>query len=163
MKSLHTTLLFTVLFLGLDCAISLAEGASLTELTFNEFFETPIGSRGLVLTEKLRSLNGKEVRITGYPVLQEKSGSEMFLLTAMPVQLHDEHSGLADDLPAATVFVLVGSSKGVQPRQRIGKIEVSGVLTIGSREEADGRISLIRINANKITGVAQTRIGTGHY
>jgi hypothetical protein len=46
--------------------------AGATELNFSEFFVSPVGDRGLMLTEKLRGLDGKRVRILGYIVRQEE-------------------------------------------------------------------------------------------
>ena len=79
--------------------------AGVTELKFSEFFVSPIGDRGLTLTDKLRSLDGKRVRILGYMAQQEQPVPGMFLFSAIPVRLNEEHYGLADDLPAATLFV----------------------------------------------------------
>src|SRR5688500_1490472 len=73
------------------------------ELKFSEFFVSPVGPRGLAFTEKLLGLDGKRVRIAGYMVEQEKALPGVFLFCALPVQLHDHDSALADDLPAAVV------------------------------------------------------------
>jgi hypothetical protein len=120
------------------------------QLEFQEFFDQPVGSRGLRLTDKLKSLDGKQIRITGYVVRQETNAANAFLMTPVPMQLHDEHYGLADDLPAATLFV-----HGKVPKLRSGsnrsvKVEVRGVLSLGACEEADGRISLVRLKLTRI-------------
>jgi hypothetical protein len=116
-----------------------------TELKFSEFFINPIGPKGLQFTEKLRALDGKRVQIVGYMVRQENQTPGTFLLAATPVQLHEEHYGLADDLPAATLFVLDPANRNNPIRYAPGLIRVSGILEIGNREEANGRISVVRL------------------
>jgi hypothetical protein len=122
-----------------------AGAPSAARLEFEEFFAQPIGPRGLVVSDKLRSLDGKQVRISGYVVQQDSEKGGLLLMTTVPVQLHDEHYGLADDLPAATLFVHLNSQRSQKGVSARGKIEVSGTLSIGAREEIDGRISLVRL------------------
>jgi len=115
-----------------------------SDLTFAEFFLTPIGDRGLAYTDKLRGLDSKPVRISGYVVQQDKPLPGILLLTARPAQLHEEHYGLADDLPAATLHAIM------PPRQKHPVISgrpltLTGTLSIGNREEPDGRISTVRL------------------
>jgi hypothetical protein len=116
-----------------------------TDLKFDDFFVNPIGPTGLEFTAKLQSLRGKRIRLLGYMVHQENKSPATFLLSAIPVQLHDAHYGLADDLPAANVFVLDPANRGKIIRHVSGLVLVSGTLELGSRHEADGRISLIRL------------------
>ena len=59
---------------------------------------------------------------------------------------------LADDLPATTVFVCAPpKAKGVALFKG-GLVVVTGALSVGNREEADGRISLFRIEADSKKG-----------
>src|SRR5436190_3112155 len=49
------------------------------ELKFEDFFASPVGPRGLEFTEKVRSLDGKRVRIVGFMVRQEKPSPGVFI------------------------------------------------------------------------------------
>src|SRR5260221_6882287 len=64
-----------------------APPAGVTELKFDELFVSPIGERGLTLTEKLRNLDGQRVRILGYMVRQEAATPGKLLLAPFPVQV----------------------------------------------------------------------------
>ena len=119
--------------------------AGVTELKFSEFFVSPIGDRGLTFTEKLRSLDGRRVRVLGYMAQQEQPVPGMFLFSAMPVRLNEEHYGLADDLPAATMFVFMPTQRDQVVRHAPGLMLLTGTLSIGNHEEADGRISAVRL------------------
>jgi hypothetical protein len=114
-----------------------------TELRFSEFFVSPVGERGLELTEKLKALDGKRVRILGYMVREEHAQQGSFLLTPVPVQLHDHDSALADDLPCATARVMVPGHRPVLYTPQF--LLLTGTLSLGNREEPDGRISLVRL------------------
>ena len=119
--------------------------AGVTELKFSEFFVSPIGDRGLTFTEKLRSLDGRRVRVLGYMAQQEKPVPGMFLFSAIPVRLNEEHYGLADDLPAATMFVFMPTQRDQVVPHTPGLMLLTGTLSIGNHEEADGRISSVRL------------------
>ena len=116
-----------------------------TELKFTEFFVSPIGERGLTLTDKLRSLDGRRVRILGYMARQEQPVPGMFLFSAIPVRLNEEHYGLADDLPAATLFVFMPRNRDQVVPHAPGLMLLTGTLSVGNHEEADGRISTARL------------------
>ena len=116
-----------------------------TELKFSEFFATPVGPAGLTFTDKLVSLDGKRVRITGYMVEQEKGVPGVFLFSALPIQLHDHDSALADDLPAAVVHVTVPTCRDRQVPYTRGLMLLTGTLSVGPCDEPDGRISLVRL------------------
>ena len=116
-----------------------------TELRFNEFFVTPVGPFGLELTEKLKGLNGKRVRMLGYMVREEHGTPGKFLFAAIPVQIHDHDSALADDLPPATITVTVPMPPDQETPYVPGLMLLTGTLSVGSCEEADGRVSLARL------------------
>lgn len=115
-----------------------------TDLKFSEFY-TPVAGRGLAATPKLTSLNGKRVRILGYMVKRDQSPPGVLLLAARPVQLHDREYGLADDLPPALIYVSVPTRRGQMVPYTPGLLLLTGVLSVGSREEPDGRISYVRL------------------
>ena len=116
-----------------------------TQLTFGEFFVKPVGPKGLTLTDKLVSLDGQRVRMAGYMVEQDKGVPGIFLFAALPVHLHDHDSALADDLPAAVVHVRVPTCRERPVPYARGLMLLTGTLSVGSREEPDGRISLVRL------------------
>ena len=115
-----------------------------SELKFSEFFVTPIADRGLVLTEKLKHLDGERVRILGYMVRREEAVAGKFLFAAIPVQLHDHDS--SDDLPPALVHVSVPSLAEKEIPYAPGLMLLTGKLSVGSKEETDGRISVVRLS-----------------
>ena len=115
-----------------------------TDLKFREFFKMPVGPRGLEPSEKLLGLAGKRVRILGYMAKQEQASADSLLLTPLPVTMGDADEGLADDLPPTTVFVhLTGANRGIPYIP--GLIRLSGILSIGAQDEADGRVSTVRL------------------
>ena len=123
-------------------------------LKFSEVFVTPIGRLGLKPTEKLLGLEGERVRIAGYMVHQESRIPGRFLLTARPASVHESHYGLAEDLPPATVHVLC---PGADPTFTPGLLEVVGRLRLGNREEPDGRVSVVRLELERVVDAVATR------
>ena len=77
------------------------------DLKFSQFFKSPIGPAGLELSDALRAADGRPVRLVGYMVAQEQARPGRFWLTPRPVRMSEHADGEADDLPAATVTVLV--------------------------------------------------------
>jgi hypothetical protein len=115
------------------------------ELKFASFFRLPVGPRGLEVSPDLRYANGRRVRLVGYMVLQEQAMPGRFLLTPRPVQLSEHADGDADDLPPATVTVLLDPSQ----RNRVvvhqpGPQALTGQLQVG-RDEQAGRVSWFRL------------------
>ena len=124
------------------------------ELKFSDFFVSPIGPRGLELTDKLKALDGRQVRILGYMVAQDDAPPGSFLLTPVPVHLHDHDSALADDLPATTVHVSVPGAPAVGHTRQL--LLLTGTLSVGNRPEQDGRVSLVRLTLDP-----QQHVGRG--
>jgi len=119
--------------------------AGVTELKFGEFFRQPIGPRGLEFTDRLRSLEGRRIRILGYMVRQDKPAAHCFLLSPAPQTLHEEEYGLCDDLPATTLHVITDESAPSQTPFTPGQLLLTGKLSLGNRLEADGRTSAVRL------------------
>jgi hypothetical protein len=120
--------------------------ASVSELPFSSFFRRPIGPRGLELSDALLQADGRQVRLVGYMVSQETPLAGRFLLAPRPVRLSEDADGAADDLPPGTVTVLLDAGQ----RERIvahqsGLLALSGRLAVGRAEEADGRVSWVRL------------------
>ncbi|MBL9171576.1 MAG: hypothetical protein JNN07_27845 [Verrucomicrobiales bacterium] len=115
------------------------------EIKFGEFFQKPIGPRGLQLTEKLKALDGRRVRLLGYMVQEERAIAGRLLLAPFPVQLHSHDNALADDLPPSTVHVVVPQAASAPLSFTPKLLLLTGTLSLGSRPEADGRTSLVRL------------------
>jgi hypothetical protein len=115
------------------------------ELTFASFFRLPVGPRGLEVSDTLRRADGRTVRLVGYMVQQEQPVPGRFLLTPRPVQMSEHADGDANDLPPATVTVLLDASQRDRvPVHRAGPVALTGRLLLG-REESAGRVSWFRL------------------
>ena len=126
-------------------AASAKDSAPIESLALDEIYRRPIGPKGLEYTDRSRSLVGHKVRITGYMVRQTAPVPYSLLLAPFAIQLHEREYGLADDLPANTVHVFFArGTSPVIPHTR-GPITLDGVLELGPTEEADGRISHVRL------------------
>ena len=115
-------------------------------LVFKHFYKLPVGSQGLEMTDALRSAHGKERKIVGYMVQQERPHLGRFLLSPRPVQMSEHADGEADDLPAALVTVYLDASQSdwAVPYTR-GLISLTGTIEVGRLEETDGRVSWVRM------------------
>jgi len=121
---------------------------TLADLKFRDFYQLPVGPRGLVPSARLLSLDGQSVRITGYLAHQDGASAApgIALLTPLPVSLGDEDESFADDLPPATLYLhLAGAQSADTVPYRRGLVAVSGRLQVGAQPEADGRISFVRL------------------
>jgi len=115
-------------------------------LRFAQFFHTPAGPRGLEPTAALLGLDGSRVRLFGYMVHSDAPQPGAFQLSSLPVTLAEEADGAADDLPPTVVTVrlplaLAGRMVPFVP----GILMVEGELSVGDRDEPDGRRSLVRL------------------
>jgi hypothetical protein len=119
--------------------------AGVTSLKFGEFFRMPIGAFGLEPSEKLLALNGKPVRLVGYMVREETPVPGRFLFAPLPVALGDEDESLSDDLPPTTVSVHLTGAKNKSAPYIGGLIQLGGTLEVGTRDEADARLSAVRL------------------
>ncbi len=118
----------------------------LVTLAFSDFFVRPIGSGGLILKEQLLQAQGRQVRLAGYMVQQEKVSAGQFLLAQRPVLMSQHADGEADDLPPATVLVeLAPEQQDSFVAYTRGMIDVVGELDVGPKESLDGRVSWVRL------------------
>lgn len=124
-----------------------AESAAPQDLAFRDLFQLPVGPQGLVPTQRLLQLNGQVVRMLGYRVKvpADQAVPELLLLAPVPLQLGDEDDSLADDLPPQVVFV-----HGADLPSAPGLLRVQGRLELGARDEADGHVSTVRIQAQRV-------------
>jgi len=142
--------------------------AGVQELNFKDFFKMPVGDYGLELTDRLRSLDGKRVRMVGYmvfedltrcnsctvaktvggrpvPAWMEATVPGRMMFTFRPCAVSFSHYGLSDDLPPQTVFVSVPDKVGQLVPFTPGPMLLTGILSVGSKKEMDGRISVVRL------------------
>lgn len=133
-------------WLALAAALPLAapvHAEPATDLTFAELFQLPVGPTGLTPQQRLLQLRGQPVRMSGYRVGDSQTTAGVFILAPRPLALGDADESLADDLPAAVVFVH-GVPAGALPATS-RRVRISGLLDIGARDEADGRVSALRL------------------
>ena len=132
---------------GLISLPALAQTAQPVVLSFSDFFAQPIGPHGLEPTARLKAASGQEVRLVGFMVQREQPQAGSFLLTPRPVTMAEDADGEADDLPAATVTVLLpeGQRDRVVSHQR-GAITLTGRLEFGPAEDETGRVSWVRLH-----------------
>jgi hypothetical protein len=134
-----------VLSLALVTALILA-GASARPspeaLSFRDFFESGLGP--LRLSERMRRLDGKRVRMVGFMAEMESPPTGGFYLCQAPVAAGEGGGGTAD-LPPSAVLVVVRSAGGKVLGHRRQPLEVTGVLQLGAQVDREGRVSRIRI------------------
>jgi len=132
---------------ALCCTAALAQTpAPVSELHFQDFFKLPIGPKGLEISPALRQANGQVVTLTGYMVQQEVPTPGEFLLTPRPVQMSEHADGDADDLPPATVRVLLAPTQHAWAVPHVrGLVRLTGQLAVGRLEGDDGRVSWVRL------------------
>jgi hypothetical protein len=94
----------------------------------------------------MQAAKGRQVRLVGYMVAREESEAGRFLLTPRPVRMSEHADGEADDLPPATVTVLLPADQATTrlPHQD-GLIELTGRFEVGRDEASDGRVSWFRL------------------
>jgi len=138
-----------------------------TDLAFRDFFKTPVGAYGLEMTDTLKALNGKKVRVVGFMVKEDlhacsscvPDGAKMtpeqlarqatvpgrIMLTPHRSTVAKWHFGLSDDLPPQTVFITIPEMQGKIIQYRPEPLLLIGTLSVGNQTEEDGRISVVRI------------------
>jgi hypothetical protein len=117
------------------------------ELSFADFFAQPIGPRGLEPTARLQAASGHEVRLVGFMVQREQPQAGQFFLTPRPVTMAEHADGEADDLPAATVtVVLPEAQRGRLVAHQSGPVALTGRLDYGPAEDETGRVSWVRLH-----------------
>ena len=118
------------------------------ELTFQEFFKTPIGPRGMEFTSKALALRGHEITLRGFMVKTDLLHQGRFLLAPKALEVNEEDDGPANDLPVHTVLVrLDPSQENLVLTHQEGIIQVQGKLELGREENSLGEVSWIRLIA----------------
>jgi hypothetical protein len=131
--------------------IGAEEAGEYAAFEFGKVFERPAGPKGLEYTEEARALDGKRVRMSGYMVRHWHEDASVFLFAEHPMVLNVAEYGLADDLPPDAVHVIEEVLPGRAPDWVRQKLVVFGRLELGPREEQDGRVSQVRLHAERVT------------
>jgi hypothetical protein len=76
---------------------------------------------------------------------EDAPSPRQFLLAPLPLQLHEREYGLADDLPPTVVHVDLPPDETGPVTFTPGWLLLTGTLELGPREEANGRVSSIRL------------------
>lgn len=118
--------------------------AGVSDLACSDLF-LPDQGRGLVYTDKARQLDGTLVRIAGFMVKQQTQAPGLLLFTGRPCSTTECEDGLCDDLPPATIHVIVPEMTEKRVPLTAGPLVLIGRLELGSHHERDGRNSVARL------------------
>ena len=138
-----------------------ATAAAPVELNFSDFFVQPAGPRGLEPTAALKAAAGRQVRLVGFMAQREQPQPGRFFLTPRPVSIAEHADGEADDLPAATVTVLLPEpQRGRVVAHRSGPLVLTGRLDYGPAEDETGRVSWLRLHLDPDALAAEAAAAT---
>jgi len=116
-------------------------------LKFSELYSGG-GARGLVFSDKIKSLAGQRVTMNGFMAPPLKPSLRFFVLTRQPMSICPFCSTDAE-WPADIVLVLLPGGNETSPTQLA--VRVTGILEIGSQTDPEtGFVSQVRIRAEKI-------------
>lgn len=116
-------------------------------ITFDEFYEGFNLRKGLILSDKLRSLDGKEVVMEGYMAPPLKPQIDWFVLTSVRLEFCPFCSSGADwPTDIAVIYLEEGTLVATQVPVRIrGRMEIGQAV-----DPETGMVSLVRIYADEI-------------
>ena len=124
----------------------LKTGEPITVLRFADLFVPE--EDHLRLSDKVKALNGKRVRITGFIAEQEEPMKGAFYLCPIPVATDESGAGIGD-IPVNAIRVTLPGLEGKIMAPRRGAVIVVGKLDVGSHEEKDGTVSFVRLRADR--------------
>jgi hypothetical protein len=111
-------------------------------LTFEELYSA-FGVLGMTVSDRVRELTGKRVRMRGFMAPPLKAEADFFVLTSIPMALCPFCSSDAD-WPSDIVVVYLGQKQTFV--QVNATIEVEGLLEYGSWTDPEtGFVSLLRL------------------
>jgi hypothetical protein len=117
------------------------------EITFNEFYDGFNMRTGLVLSDKLVTLDGDRVVMEGYVAPPLKPKLDFFVLTSIPLASCPFCSTAADWPDDVALIYLTEEEIVYTPYP----VRVSGRMEIGSSVDAEsGMVSLVRIYADEL-------------
>ena len=116
-------------------------------LEFAEMYT--VTPRELKPSEKLLSLNGKQVRLVGFMAeLEEIPNRGSFFLCSLPCQCDEGGAGTADLPPQAIRVMLAYAPKRDIPHVR-GRLILTGRLEVGNQADDAGVVSHVRLVLDK--------------
>jgi len=120
--------------------------AGVEDLALKDFFEPIVGDRGLNYSDRLRSLAGQRVRVIGHMVREPARSTGVFMLTSTPVRIENDGYCIIENLPPATLHVVMPGIDGTRPTPYVpGPLILSGILEVGIAQTSDGRNSTVRL------------------
>ena len=144
-KLLREGLVFAALLLLWSSETASAGGGA--TLRFSEMY-SGASSLGIVLSEKLKSLDGRDVAMEGFMAPPLKPTLNFFVLTRAPMSICPFCSTDAD-WPSDIVLIYLEKPVVALPFDR--PVRVEGKLELGTRtDEETGFVSLVRIRADKV-------------
>lgn len=149
-----TILALFLTFTGLFQARTLDQKivSPIAKLEFKEFLDP--SPTELKASEKLRSLQGKRVRIIGFIAQMEEQPDNYFYLCSRPIYC-DESGGGIGDLPVDAVRVVIRN----QPKFKSLSypVEVVGVLELGGQSELEKDTWAVRILAGSYKEIGKPK------
>lgn len=119
---------------------------SIPRVDLKTIFKMPIGTKGLEFRDYVKQLDNQTVQMSGFIVNSDEPVKGRLLLSVRPINLNEHADGDANDLPSATVYVMLAPSQSesvVSYAQ--GPHTFQGVLNLGRLEHPDKSISWIRL------------------
>jgi len=104
------------------------------DIRFADLFRLPVGPKGLELTDRVRALDGKRVRIVAYMVRRGTPDTDGFLIAPFRVDIDDDDESLADDLPPTALFVRLAHGGEMNVPWLPGLMQFTGTLRVGAAE-----------------------------
>lgn len=127
---------------------ALAQSAGTPSLKFSELYGR-VTVRGVEYSDKIKSLSGQTVRMSGYMAPPLKPKLDFFVLTKQPMSTCP-FCTTAADWPADIVLVIMPKGRELDPTTR--GLQITGRLDIGVKKDEDtGFVSLVRLYADGVT------------
>jgi hypothetical protein len=120
--------------------------AGVEELNFKDFYKMPVGPLGLEPTDKLKSLDGKRVRIVGFMAEIKLDDRRQMIFSTVPLKPQPEEYGVADEIPATHILVTVPGDADQEIRFTPGPMLLTGVLSVGTQ---GGETSYVRMQLDE--------------
>jgi len=105
------------------------------------YVSTEGGSR---VAPEVETLQGHRVRVAGFMVRMEDAPRGAFYLTRAPLEA-EEGGGGTGDLPPGTLRIELPRLAGQEIEWAPGLVEAIGTLEVGRAEDAEGRVSWLRV------------------
>lgn len=141
--------------MGIALALLLASAAQAeARLDLARLYEND--ARAARVAAGVEALHGERVRVAGYMVRMEGAPPGAFYLARYPMEAAEGGAGTAD-LPPGALRVEGSSRAGEEVAWVPGVVEVTGTLEVGRAEDADGRVSWLRVVAAAWTALEPLR------